>query len=196
MKVLIVADGPRDAASLPPLLNVILGRAVDCQFDSWIHIHREGSGRGYNKKLSFAVGQVRSRGLDGLVAVVDRDKDRVGHRAKELRSTRETNRQHGVLLPTALGVADPYVDAWLLDDPVAVREGLGLNPNVDVINLRKAKNPKAELDCLIHDSDLKLLEALRAIADKLQPGRCVHAKETGFAAFADDCRQELATASV
>ncbi len=192
MKVLIVADGPRDASSLPPLLNVILGRAVDCQFDSWVHIHRERSGRGYSKKLSFAVGQARSRGLEGLVAVVDRDKDRAGHRSKELRTTRELDRQNGMIFPTALGVADPHVDVWLLDDPVAVREGLGLDPKSEVINVRKAKEPKAELDRLINESQLKLLEALSAIAAKLQPSRCVHAKETGFDSFAADCRSEFA----
>lgn len=192
MKVLIVADGPRDEASLPPLLNVILGRAIECEFESWVRIHHRGSGRGYDKKLRFSVGQARSRGHDGLVAVVDRDKDRAGHRADELRSTRQADRQQGKCFPTALGVAEPHVDAWLLDDPAAVREGLGLESNTEIISVHRTKDPKAELDRLVRDSKLELLEALGAIATKVQPIRCNHTKVTGFEAFADDCRQEFA----
>ena len=193
MKVLLVADGPRDEASLPPVLAVILNRRVDCEFESWARIHRSGSGRGYDRKLQFSVGQARSRGLNGLVAVVDRDKDRAGDRAKELRSTRESDRRNGLFFPTALGVAAPHVDVWLLDDPVAVREGLGLDPTTEVINVRKAQDPKAELDRLIHDSELKHLDALSAIANGLQPSRCVHAKETGFESFSEDCCREFST---
>lgn len=192
MKVLIVADGPRDEASLPPLLNVILNRTVECEFESWARIHHRGCGRGYDKKLRFSVGQARSRGLDGLVAVVDRDKDKAGHRANELRSTRHADRQQGKCFPTALGVAEPHVDAWLLDDPAAVREGLGLELNTEVISVHRTKDPKAELDRLVRDSELvDLLEALGAIAAKVQPIRCNHAKATGFEWFAEDCRKEF-----
>jgi bifunctional DNA-binding transcriptional regulator/antitoxin component of YhaV-PrlF toxin-antitoxin module len=195
MKLLLVADGPRDEASLPPLLNVILGRTVECEFESWVRIHRRGSGRGYDRKLRFSVGQARSRGHAGLVAVVDRDKDHAGHRAGELRSTRETDRQTGAHFPTALGVADPHVDVWLLDDPVAVREGLGLEPKAEVISVHRTKDPKAELDRLIHNSGLELIETLKAIATRLQQRRCNHAKSTGFESFAEDCRQEFANFS-
>lgn len=192
MKLLLVADGPRDEASLPPLLNLILGRTVDCEFESWVRIHRRGSGRGYDRKLRFAVGQARSRGHAGLVAVVDRDKDHAGHRAGELRATRETDRETGARFPTALGVADPHVDVWLLDDPAAVREGLGLESKTEVISVHRTKDPKAELDRLIQEASRELIEALTAIATRLQPRRCNHAKTTGFEAFADDCRQEFA----
>lgn len=194
MNLLLVADGPRDEASLPSLVETILGRKFQYQFESWksIRFHQKGVGGRYHKKLRYSVGQARSRGLNGLVAVVDRDKDHDGDRDRDLHAARDADRQQGIFFPTALGIAQPHVDVWLLDDEVAVRIGLGLATNADVVNVRKTDDPKAELNGLIRGNpSAQLLEALRSIATNVNPNRCVHAKETGFQDFADDCRSEL-----
>lgn len=193
MKVLIVADGPRDEASLPPLIEAILGRKINFEFESWVRIHHRGSGRGYDRKLRFSIGHARSRGLNGLICVVDRDKDRAGHRERDLKTTRDAERQAGRQFPIAFGVAVPHVDVWLLDDPVAVRQGLGLASDAEVINIRRAKAPKDELDKLIKPNEAEqIVDALKAIAARVDPKRSAHANETGFESFADDCRRELA----
>ncbi len=193
MTVLIVADGPRDEASLPPLIETILGRKINVEFESWVRIHHRGSGRGYGRKLRFSIAHARSHGMKGLVAVVDRDKDRAGHRERDLKTTRDEERQAGRQFPIALGVADPHVDVWLLDDPVAVRQGLGLSSDAEIINIRRAKVPKDELDKLIKPNEFaQIVDALKAIAKRVDPDRCGHANQTGFAPFADDCCRELA----
>lgn len=193
MKVLIVADGPRDEASLPPLIETILGRKISVEFESWVRIHHRGSGRGYDRKLRFSIAHARSRGMNGLVAVVDRDKDRAGHREHDLKTTRDIERQSGRQFSIALGVANPHVDVWLLDDPIAVRQGLGLNSDAEIISIRRTKQPKDELDKLIKPNVVpQIVDALKAIAERVDPNRCAHANETGFASFADDCRRELA----
>ena len=193
MKVLIVADGPRDEASLPPLIDTILGRPIEVAFQSWGRLHLMGSKRGYGPKLLFSVGQARSRGVAGLVAVVDRDKDSAGLRGHDLRTARDAERQAGRSFPIALGVANPHVDVWLLDDPVAVRQGLDLPSDAEVINIRRTKAPKDELDKLIKPNEFpEIADALNAIAAQVDPKRCAHANKTGFASFADDCRRELA----
>ena len=192
MKLLIVADGPRDEASLPPLIESILSRQIEVVFKPWSRLHLEGSQRGYGRKLAYSVGQAQGRQMDGLVAVVDRDKDTKGQRGRDLTAAREAERQSGRQFPTVLGVADPPVDVWLLDDPVAVRLGLGLSSDAEIINVRRAKDPKTELDKLKKPSDDRaLFDVLKAIAAQVDPKRCVHASETGLISFAEDCQREL-----
>ncbi len=194
MKLLIVADGARDEASLPPLIESILGRPIEFEFKPWGRLHHEGSQRGYGRKLAYSIGQARSRRADGLVAVVDRDKDRSGQRGRDLTEAREAERQSGrEIFPTVLGVADPHVDVWLLDDPVAVRQGLGLSSDAEIINVRREKDPKGELDKRIGaKNDRDRMETLKAIAAQVSPKRCAHASETGLKSFVEDCQRELA----
>ena len=40
---------------------------------------------------------------------------------------------------------------------------------------------------------LSMMETLKAIAATVAPSRCLHAKETGFEAFAKDCKDELSS---
>ena len=193
MKVLIVADGPRDEASLPPLIETILGRQIEPEFEPWVRLHRMDGKHGYGRHLLFSIGQARIRGMVGLVAIVDRDKDRKGHRGRDLRNARDAERNSGRQFPTALGVADPHVDVWLLDDPVAVRQGLGLGSDAEIVNVRRTKDPKGELDNLIRtNEDHQNLDALKAIAARVDAKRCAHASETGFDSFVKDCHGELA----
>ncbi|MDA1162142.1 MAG: hypothetical protein O3B13_03480 [Planctomycetota bacterium] len=190
MKLLFVADGPRDAASLPGLVRSILEREIQAEFTQWAHL-RTG-GRGYERKLKFAAAQTRSRGLNGLIAVVDQDRDRRNERRKSLTNARQELADSGKFVAIAVGVAIPHVDAWLLDDVAAVRTGLHLPVETVIPSAGKAKYPKDDLDQLIQQSDFKeVSKALESISAQVQEGRCQNADKTGFRDFATDCRREL-----
>ena len=114
---MFVSDGPRDEASLPGLVQNILRQTVAAEFSAWAHLRNPG--KGFDRKLRFATALTRSKKLSGLVAVADRDDDHKNLRRKSLEASREQLRREGEILPIAVGVADPHVDVWLLDDATA-----------------------------------------------------------------------------
>ena len=88
----------------------------------------------------------------------------------------------------------PHADAWLLDDPEAIRRALELPHDVEIQTVRQTNNPKATLQALIELSENEtedLLLILAQIGRHVDPSRCQHAKETGFKKFADEVRREL-----
>jgi hypothetical protein len=197
ISLLFVGEGPRDDVVLPPLVEGLLKTKIDAAFSMWPRLSDRQGGmipKGFARKLVFALRTARDRGLQGLVAVVDQDREPPGRRLKQLKSGRDADRQQLPPLPTALGEARPHIEAWLLDDPDAVRTGLSLPPAETVPNVRKTKNPKAEIERLRH---LSLTDhpnsrgALRAIAVNVALDRSAHASETGFEQFAAEVRQEL-----
>ncbi len=192
-KPLVVGDGPRDEAAVPRLVERLLSRAVAGDFVSWSRLHQRGIGRGYERKLRYAVLQGRSRGMNGVVATVDSDRAQRGERLQELRDARESDRTAAVPLPVAVGEAVPHLEAWLLDDPHAVRTALRLAANATIPSVRHAKTHKGALQQLIRQSDCDegVLVILAAIAKQLDPQRCRNAKHTGFEEFADDVQSEL-----
>jgi len=111
-----------------------------------------------------------------------------------MQEARAEDREIHPSLPTALGEAVPHGEAWLLDDPVAVRRTLRLSAEVKIPTVRETKNPKGVLQGL-------LAKSLRAterpiviwgeIARELDTERCSHAKTTGFQGFAEEVRHEL-----
>ena len=192
IRLLFVGDGERDAATIPRIVEIILSTSVGAEFHRWARLH--GSGRGYKQKLRFAYRQAQDAGAKGLVATVDCDKDRKGQKLKKLRQARRDERQESPLFPTALGEAVPHAEAWLLDDPVAVRETLTLAPDAEVPNVRDVASPKNALDELIAASDSAndvFMDVCRRVAQQLDPSRCVHARETGFKAFVSEVRDEI-----
>jgi len=151
-------------------------------------------GKGFGRKLLFAVRRAKDRDLAGIVATVDTDRDRDQRRLRELREARTLDRSKSPAFPTALGQANPHGEAWLLDDPVAVRQALNLADTAVIVNVRRTKNPKAELESLKKASNRtehEILDILADIARKVQHARCVHAKETGFHALVEEVLGEL-----
>ena len=194
MKLLFVADGLLDGVTVPRLVEGILQVTVEEETVGWARLHQRGSGSGYGRKLRFAIRQARDGRLEGVVATVDVDRERRGRRLQELQTARAEDRAASPHLPVALGEADPELEAWLLDDPVAVREALGLEQDQAVPTVRKAKNPKKTLEHLLTQgprSSERPLHVWPNIAQLLEPSRCRHAKETGFADFQNDVRGEL-----
>ena len=191
MKLLIVGDGERDGASIPPLVSTILGHPIAWQFERWPRLQKKG----LDRKLLYSKIQAEDRKLDGLVAVVDADQRMRSKKIKTLIAARAEMRQSAPPFPTALGEAVPNGDAWLLDDPVAVCDALQLDRNTPIAVVTKVADPKPELEALISTSSRageELLQILAAIAGLVQIERCRHAADTGFEAFAKDVASELA----
>jgi hypothetical protein len=192
IRLLFVGDGERDAATNPHLVTLITGAQVDPTTKPWARLH--DAGRGYDRKLLFAIAQARQGGLDGVVATVDRDTSPPKDRLRDLQAGRTRDREKHPSLPTALGVADPHAEAWLLDDPVAVRTALRLPADVLIPTVRQVQSPKSEI-ARLHRASPRRDEPTRAlsieIAQALSPDRCQHDRETGFGDFVTDVRHEI-----
>src|SRR5258708_8059197 len=189
-----VGDGPRDEAMMPRLIERILKVDVHADFREWKSIHLHG--KGYGKKLAFAIRVARDAAADGLVATVDADKAPQRERLRELQSARDDDRSKAPSFPTALGEAVPQAESWLLDDPVAVRQVMRLRLESTVPTIRQTKSPKQTLEDLRTQGENEVddvLTLLAAIAREVQPSRCQHAKETGFNRFVADVQRELGT---
>lgn len=193
IRLLFVGDGERDAAMNPPLVKAITGAPIGPVSTPWPRLNQ--AGKGYDRKLLFAIRQARQAGLQGVVATVDRDRSSGSDRLRSMVAAREKDRGISPALPAALGCAAPHAEVWLLDDPVAVREILKLEPEADVPNVRKVKNPKEELRRLQSTSPRRgesPTTIVAEIAAALRPQRCQHSKETGFAGFVDEVATEIA----
>ena len=186
-----VGDGERDAKMLPRLVERILETSVNETTTAWARLHKKGR-RTYGRKLVFAIRQAIAGGADGLVVVVDRDEAPARMNLRQLQMARDEDRE-SVLFPAALGEANPHIDAWILDDPVALRRTLNLPNDTQIPTVRKSKYPKDIINEFVELSPRPepLLNVLADIARQIDTGRCVHKKETGFEAFEKDVAAEL-----
>lgn len=193
MRLLFVADGPRDHATIPEIVRRILNSGVEVAFREWKQIPLTRGG-GYKRRLQFVLLQARDQELDGVVATVDSDRDKPKHRLSTLRAAREQDRQSLRVspIPVALGEAVPHLEAWLLDDPKAIRTVLKFSGNRHVANVLQS-DPKASLNELICESERtdELLIILKEIAVAVDVSRCSHAGDTGLDEFVQDLRIEL-----
>ncbi len=192
ISILLIGDGPRDEATVPHMVANILNTSMRTEFRQWAHLH--GLGRGYEKKVRFGVLQARDMKAAGLLAVVDQDKARGSGRLKSLREAREADRLVHPPFPTALGEAIPHGEAWLLDDPHAIRQVLEFDGGVDIPNVRRSRYPKETLNELFRKSRRRgddWMDLLREIAQRIDVSRCQHGEETGFSDFAEEVRKEL-----
>ena len=190
IKLLVVGDGERDGASIPPLVQTILELPIQSDFERWPRLQKKGLGR----KLLFATIQARNRKHDGLVAVVDADQRMRSQKIKDLIEARAEMRRSAPPFPTALGEAVPNGDAWLLDDPIAVCDALHLDRNTPVAVVTKVRDPKPELNAAIALSTRAgedILTILAAIAGFVRIEHCRHPSDTGFESFVKDVRAEL-----
>ena len=188
MRLLFVGDGKRDAQTVPLLVEGILGIPIEPETRNWFRLH----GRGYDGKMLYSLRVARDRCVSGLVATVDRDRDKPYRRLKALENGLTQDREKNLEMPTALGEAAPHGEAWLLDDAVAVREALGLPSSLKIPAVGTG-GAKAKLNKLISESSHSPdhMTALREIARAVEVSRCKGAKKTGLAAFAEEVTSEL-----
>ena len=191
MRLLFVGDGARDAATVPRLVERFLGVPVHEETRPWARLHR---GRGYRAKLRFALKQAQVSQSDGLVATVDADKDRQDRRLRELKAAGDEHRSASPAFPTTLGRAIPHGEAWLLDDPSAVKNVLGLLSSTEIPTVTTRGDCKSILEGLWRGSDRTKESPTiiwAEIARQVDPQRSNHRHETGFEDFLDEVRREL-----
>jgi hypothetical protein len=185
-----LGDGARDNAVLPHLVRSLLGADFPSTFQRWAHL-RVG---GFARKLKFAaIAAIEDKEL-AIVAVVDRDKAEKHERLLQLKSARDQVHAKDPDFPIAIGEANPHGEAWLLDDPIALRQVLRLKDDITIPSVITTCNPKSELQNLIDQSPenwSSTLEAMTAIAEEFQHYRCDCRGETGLAEFVEDVLAEL-----
>jgi hypothetical protein len=196
LKLLFAGDGPRDEATVPRLVSRLLGAEIEAVFEAWRGIRLQGGAKGlkgYGRKLLFLIRLARDRDLAGVVATVDCDRGAPREKLRDLMAARSRDREAGHAIPVALGEAIPHLEAWLLDDPVAVRTALELPTAAEIKSPSKVDSPKAELHGLHRDStcDLTEMEMLAAVARMLDVARCNHCDSTGLAEFCREVHAEL-----
>jgi hypothetical protein len=199
-KLRFVGDGERDAVTVPKLVLGILRADFEHMASPWPRLHRgEKKIRGYDLKghglkLAYVLTEARQSGFHGVVATVDTDRSERGERLRQLKTAREADRSKFAPLPTALGEATPHNEAWLLDDPVAVRQGLNLPANAGIPDVRGCSYPKSALEELHRDSPRAAEPPLNVwpdIAAQVDAVRCTHKQDTGFEAFIAEVEAEL-----
>jgi hypothetical protein len=193
--VLFVMDGPRDHATIPHLVGRLLGVKVRPIPTAWKRLRQKAGVSGYRRQLQYLIREARDASAVALIATVDKDKEARRQKLRELLKARDDDRASSPAFPTALGEAAPHGEAWLLDDPVAVRRAFGLESDYQVPNVVKVNSPKDTLEELKRHSNRAedpILEILTDIAKLVDPTRCVHAKETGFHGLLEEVRRELA----
>jgi hypothetical protein len=191
--LLFIGDGERDEVTIPRLAEKVLGCPIRGKFHRWVRFHKPRENRA-RSRLQFAYLQAQDAKAVGIIAVVDTDKDPQRVRLRDLRKERDVERAVGPPFPTALGEAVPHGEAWLLDDPVAVRRALALAAEHHIPTIRQAKRPKDVLEELLRKSeraDVSPGEVWADIAGLVDLPRCCHARETGFHQFVEDVRHEL-----
>lgn len=182
----ILGDGPRDEAMVPLIAERLLKVRIRAEYTAWKDLRARG---GYEGKLKFAARRAVDANVPRLIATVDTDKDVFGKKLKRLSNARRQDSTCNSLLRIALGEAFPHAEAWLLDDPVAVRNALHLPSDADIPSTKNEDDPKQALEYLRRIGDRvddPILAILADIAGELDPSRCGRAEQTGFQAFQEE----------
>lgn len=192
-RLLFVGDGERDRVTVPRLVEGVLAQRFDEMFRPWARLHQ--GGKGYQRKLRFAVLAARGEHAEGMVVTLDSDKAKKGSRLAQLQRARNELVEKGKDLPMALGEATPHGEAWLLDDAVAVQRGLGLSSETPVPNPASVSSAKHALEELMDESPRRaegFLMVWAAIAREVRLNRCRDAQATGYESFVGEVRRHIA----
>jgi hypothetical protein len=181
---------PPDQGVVPILVHALCGRpdTMRVKRRCWPELQGKGLGR----KLRYVLRQAGYGGTDGVVFVVDAD-DRPTKLAVLIRERDAAQR----CVPAAVGAAKPCLEAWLLADPAAIRQALGLveipsvsdNPENLPSGRQDANHPKRLLARLGAKSAADKDAIARAISDvNVVAERC----PASFAPFAKEIRDRIA----
>ncbi len=191
--VLLVSEGPNDRAVIPVIIEKATNQKFEFSYMPWTELRRHRI-TGFEAKLGLALAVARLNSHLGLVGVVDAD-DQPKVRIAALRRAKEKDRQKLDLerLPTALGEANPELEAWLLDDHEAVKKALALPAQTKIPSPFECKDVKISLDELISKSarNENRTERLCEIAKSIEFDKCRNSKATGLQSFVDDLKNEF-----
>ncbi len=188
MKTLLVGEGPSELGGalqhfverLSPTKMTIDHERVSRRD---LHSHH-GKGKGYFKRALRWMIEVRKRGYDAVVLVIDEDGK--SERVKEFDDAQD---YRDVAIRRALGVAIRTFDAWILADEKAL--SAVLECNVD-----RQRNPEAIADpksiCrILHDESgatARVSQMYSAVAAAADVAALAKRCPKGFAPFADRVR--------
>ena len=156
IRLFFVGDGPRDSATLPAVVRGILEKDVLPEFQQWKELRL--GGKGNDRKLKYAVRHAMHANLEGVVAVVDRDRDR--ERLQTLAAARAEDRQTGVSFPTAIGCAAPHVEKWLVSDRTALQGCFPKGSSAEFAALQASRKPKDDLNTMFRDHGIQYMDGL------------------------------------
>jgi len=160
---------------------------------------RMGAG-GYAMRVRLAMINAKAFSYDGVIAVVDRDGKCNKDRIKELREGRDRAHEYGSLIPCALGVAIETIEAWILGDREALKQGLGFSPARPVAHPEKiwgnegsGNHPKDRIRDLFaqDDSERSDPEMVRDVVSLADPATLKRTCPAGFAPFAEEVETNI-----
>jgi len=141
LRVLIIGEGRHELGTsdgdpgpegqlgaLPRLVHRLLGNPESIEYDcrslrSVMHV-RGKARNGFARKVKGAMRTAMLEGHDGVVVVIDRDREPDRERIGALRDGRDSM-QADVPVPCAVGTAVETFDAWMIADLTAVRAAKG-----------------------------------------------------------------------
>lgn len=155
-------------------------------------------GKGLWQKVRGAKRNARINGSAACVFVMDSEGDPAGVLADLVKGRDSESLDY----PTAIGVAHPCIEAWLLSDASAIRQGLGITgakptvpeepESLPAPQQDRKNNPKTVLDALhpkrnaVNAVDKTAIAGRMAIPDDLTQHPC-----PSFAAFAVEVRTQI-----
>jgi len=122
-------SGPEGAlGALPRLVHRLLGNPDTIEYDcrslrSIMHVRGKARNR-YARKVKGAMRTAKLEGHNGVVVLIDRDREPDGERIGALREGRDSM-QADVPVPCAVGTAVETFDAWMIADLTAVQAAKG-----------------------------------------------------------------------
>jgi hypothetical protein len=179
VKVLFISDGPRDVAALPAIVCGVLrapAAAIEPSDHSRPWSKVKGHGKGYCRRMQAMIALARANRIPARVCTVDCDNAARRKRLGDLHLARDNDRNRNSPLPAALGEARPHLEAWLIDDPDALRQALPSCRGTDMPSFSKIPKPKEWLNTLLDEDGCedgpsrtaKIVE----IANRLDHSRC------------------------
>jgi hypothetical protein len=181
---------PPNTGALPIIVHSLCGKPNEMLVVRRQHASLQGKTRA--QKVHFAKRQASCNGSAGVVFVLDSEGD-LKERRKELIEGRDRGCPE---YPMAVGVAHPCIEAWLLTDAGAIRQGLGL------AELPAIPEKSEQLPAPCHNQKNNPKAILRKIAETAKRELCSRDKDSiaalidlsllrqrcplGFAPFADD----------
>ena len=190
-----VAPVPATGGVIPVLVRRLCVEPTTLRVKRKKYDFLQGKGQRW-QKVWFFKRNASINGADGCVFVLDSEGDLPG-----VQEELERGRSHGYPdFPMAIGVAHPCIEAWLLSDASAVRQGLNITGARPVVPTApetlpapqqdRRHNPKTVLDALHPNrNDVNATEKT-AIAERIvfpvAESRC-----PSFLAFAVDVRKRI-----
>jgi hypothetical protein len=190
---------PGRLPALPCLMHRLLGepRGTTYQprsFHDVPPVHERG--HKYARKVKRAILQAKRDGFDGLVVVIDRDRNRSSATVEPMREGRDALAEGG-LPPCAVGVAVETFDAWMIVDAKAIKAAGGdatqSHPNPESLaGKAKGNHPKDVADAIFGTQGGTGLGPKYAIvAENVDLDLLSRTCPEGFAPFAEEVRQRI-----